>query len=161
MPISYLKGLEQIEGIDPESGLLFVEELKKVSPDFAEYFVGFAFGKIHARRILDAKTKELVAIASLIALGDGKSHLQLRILGATRVGCTREEIIEVVIQSVVYAGFTRAMAAMNLVREVFADDANIARDNPPDSPASLSTAEENANPNRKKPASRAKPGQTM
>jgi 4-carboxymuconolactone decarboxylase len=126
MSESYLKGLEEIARIDPESGLLFVEELKKISPDFAEYFVEFAFGKVHARRILDSKMKELVAIASLVALGDGKSHLHLRIVGAMRVGCTKEEIIEVIIQNVVYVGFTRAMAAMNAVREACAEDANVA-----------------------------------
>jgi 4-carboxymuconolactone decarboxylase len=113
MSESYLKGLEEIARIDPESGLLFVEELKKISPDFAEYFV-------------DSKMKELVAIASLVALGDGKSHLHLRIVGAMRVGCTKEEIIEVIIQNVVYVGFTRAMAAMNAVREACAEDANVA-----------------------------------
>ncbi len=74
MPESYLKGLEEITRNDPENGAHFVEELKKISPDFAEYFVGFAFGKIHARNVLDPKVKELVAIASLIALGDGRSR---------------------------------------------------------------------------------------
>src|ERR1700678_3425666 len=98
MSESYQKGLQQIGGTDPENGHLFVEELKAVSPDFAEYYVGFAFGNIHARDVLEPKIKELIAISSLIALGDGKSHLRLRILGAIRAGCTKNEIIEVVIQ---------------------------------------------------------------
>jgi 4-carboxymuconolactone decarboxylase len=118
VPESYLKGLEEITAIDPESGPSFVEELKKVSPDFAEYFVAFAYGKIHARQILEPKVKELVAIASLIALGDAKSHLRLRIQGACRAGCTKEEIIEVIIQSLVYVGFTKALSALHLVKEV-------------------------------------------
>jgi len=40
--------MQEIAGTDPENGPLFVEELKKVSPDFAEYYVEFAFGKIHS-----------------------------------------------------------------------------------------------------------------
>jgi alkylhydroperoxidase/carboxymuconolactone decarboxylase family protein YurZ len=84
VPESYLKGLEEISAIDPESGPAFVEELKKISADFAEYYVAFAFGQIHARQIFEPKLKELIAIASLISLGDGKSHLRLRIQGACR-----------------------------------------------------------------------------
>jgi 4-carboxymuconolactone decarboxylase len=60
----------------------------------------------------------LIAIASLISLGDGKSHLRLRIQGACRAGCSMEEIIEVVIQSIVYVGFTKALIALHLVKEV-------------------------------------------
>lgn len=118
MPEAYLKGLEEIAAIDPESGPPFVEELKKISPDFAEYYVAFAFGQIHARQVFDPKIKELIAIASLISLGDGRSHLRLRIQGACRAGCSKEEIIEVVIQSVVYVGFTRALIALHFVKEV-------------------------------------------
>ncbi len=118
MPESYLKGMEEISAIDPESGPAFVEELKRISPDFAEYFVGFAFGKIHARTVLEPKFKELIAIASLISIGDGKSHLRLRIQAACRAGATKEEIIEVIIQSVVYVGFTKALIALHIVKEV-------------------------------------------
>jgi 4-carboxymuconolactone decarboxylase len=118
LPESYLKGLEEIARIDPESGPAFVEELKKISPDFAEYFVGFAFGKVHARNVFEPKFKELIAIASLIALGDCKSHLRLRILGACHAGCSKEEIIEVIIQSLIYVGFTKALVALHLVKEV-------------------------------------------
>ena len=64
MPESYLKGLEEISAIDPETGPAFVEELKKISADFAEYYVAFAFGKIHARQIFEPKLKELIAIAT-------------------------------------------------------------------------------------------------
>ncbi len=118
MAESYLKGLEEITAIDPESGPAFVEELKTISPDFAEYFVGFAWGKIYARNVLDPKFKELIAIANLISICDGKSHLRLRIQSACRAGCTKEEIIEVIIQSLVYVGFTKALRALYLVKEV-------------------------------------------
>lgn len=154
MSESYLKGLEEIAGTDPETGALFVEELKGVSPDFAEYFVGFAFGKIHARKVLDPKVKELVAIASLIALGDGKSHLQLRIMGALRAGCSKEEIIEVAIQSIVYVGFTKAIVALSLVREACAEHSNGTQDGSAEPPPSLFSPAGKSD----KPGPRTKPG---
>jgi 4-carboxymuconolactone decarboxylase len=116
---SFDKGVADIAATDPENGRLFIDELKKFSPDFAEYFVGFAFGKIRARPGLEAKVKELVSVASLIASGDCGPHLRLRIMSAKQAGCTKEQTIEVVIQSIVYVGFIRAIAALQLVREVW------------------------------------------
>jgi 4-carboxymuconolactone decarboxylase len=113
-----LKGLKEISAIDPEGGPAFVEELKAISPDFAEYFVAFVWGKIYARTVFAPKIKELIAIANLISIGEGKSHLRLRIQAACRAGCTKEEIIEVIIQSLVYVGFTKALIALHLVKEV-------------------------------------------
>ncbi len=121
MPESYLRGLQEIASIDPEAGAAFVDELKKISPDFAEYFVGFAFGKIYARNILEPKVKKLIAIANLISMGDGRSHLQLHVQAARRAGCTKDEIIEVIIQSIVYVGFTKALVALHLVEEVYGE----------------------------------------
>ncbi len=118
MPESYLKGMEEIAKIDPVSGPAFVEELKKISPDFAEYLVEFAWGKIHARDVLEPKFKELIAIATLIGLGDSKEHLRLRIQAACRAGSTKEEIVEVIIQSIVHVGFTKALIALRMVKEV-------------------------------------------
>jgi 4-carboxymuconolactone decarboxylase len=119
MPDAYLKGLQEITSIDPECGPAFVEELKNISPDFAEYFVGFAFGKIHARTVFDSKLKELIAIATLIALGESKSYLPLRIQAARRAGCSKEEIIEVIIQGIGHVGFTKALIALHLVKEAY------------------------------------------
>jgi 4-carboxymuconolactone decarboxylase len=119
----YQKGLEEISRIDPEYGPAFVKELEQLSPDFADYFVEFAFGRVYARSALEPKCKELLAIAYLTALGHGSAHLKLHISGALHAGCSREQITEVVIQSVIYVGFMRALAALHLVKEVF-DDAS-------------------------------------
>lgn len=129
-PEAYRQGLKEITDIDPINGSIFIEELKKVSPDFAEYFVEFAFGKIHSRSVLDSRVKELIAIASLTAIGYSQSHLKLRIFGAVRAGCSKEEIMEVIIQSVVYVGFMKTTTALNLVKEVFEEHASLAKQGP-------------------------------
>jgi 4-carboxymuconolactone decarboxylase len=88
MSEAYRQGLNEITRIDPQSGQAFVDELKRVSPDFAGYFVEFAFGTIHSRPVLEPKVKELIAVANLTVLGQGHSHLKLSILAAIRVGCS-------------------------------------------------------------------------
>jgi 4-carboxymuconolactone decarboxylase len=43
----------------------------------------------------------------------------VHINGALNVGCTREEIVEVIIQMAVYAGFPAALNGMFAAKEVF------------------------------------------
>jgi hypothetical protein len=74
---SFRQGLKEISRIDPESGPAFIEELKRVSPDFADYFVEFAFGSVYSRTVFAPKLKELIAIATLAAMSDSHSHLKL------------------------------------------------------------------------------------
>jgi 4-carboxymuconolactone decarboxylase len=130
IPKNYQKGLTEIARIDPEHGVAFVEELKRVSPDFADYFVEFAFGCIYSRSVLDPKLKELIAIATLSAMSSSHSHLKLHILGAIRMGCSKEEIMEVIIQSVIYVGFMKTTIALNLVKEVFEEHVPLATQGP-------------------------------
>jgi len=72
--------------------------------------------EIHARKVLEPG-KELVAIASLIGSG-WKIPPAVAYHGGSASRLLEGEIIEVIIQSVVYVGFTRAMVALGLVREV-------------------------------------------
>jgi 4-carboxymuconolactone decarboxylase len=139
----YRKGLEEIRRIDPECGPAFVNELEQLSPDFADYFVEFAFGRVYARTTLEPKCKELLAIAYLTALGHGSAHLKLHISGAVHAGCSREEITEVVIQSVIYVGFMRTLAALHLVKEVFDEGISNSAGLPPSDESPAKTADSN------------------
>jgi len=99
MSEAYRNGLKEIIRIDPDNGAEFVNELKKLSPEFAEYFVEFELGTIYRRSILEPKLKELIAIATLTAMSYNHSHLKLHILGAIKMGCSKEEIMEVIFLS--------------------------------------------------------------
>jgi 4-carboxymuconolactone decarboxylase len=58
-------------------------------------------------------------VAALTALGNAPLQLQSHIEGALNSGCTREEIVEVIIQMAVYAGFPAAINGINAAKEVF------------------------------------------
>jgi 4-carboxymuconolactone decarboxylase len=68
---------------------------------------------------LDLKSREIATIAALTALGNAQPQLKVHIHGALNVGCTREEVIEVIIQMAVYAGFPAALNGMFTAKEVF------------------------------------------
>ncbi|MGB7968588.1 MAG: carboxymuconolactone decarboxylase family protein [Methanobacterium sp.] len=115
----YTKGLKNLEKIHPEASKALMESLKDIAPDLGRFVVEFPYGDIYERPGLDLKSREIATIAALTAIGDTKPELKDHIKGALNVGCERQEIIEVIIQIAVYAGFPRAINGMNIAKEVF------------------------------------------
>src|SRR5918912_4313676 len=103
----YNIGREKLKEIDGQAGERVIESLKDISPDFAKYIIEFPFGDIYSRTGLDLKSREIATVASLVTMGNASSQLKVHINGALNVGCSRTEIIEVIMQMVVYAGFPR------------------------------------------------------
>jgi 4-carboxymuconolactone decarboxylase len=68
---------------------------------------------------LDLKSREIAVVAALTALGNATPQLKVHIHGALNVGCSRQEIVEVVIQMAVYAGFPAALNGLFAAKEVF------------------------------------------
>lgn len=115
----YKRGLENIEKIHPKASKDLMESLKDIAPDLGRYVIEFPYGDIYERKGLDLKSREIATVAALTALGDTKLELKDHINGALNVGCSRDEIVEVIMQMAVYAGFPRAINGINAAKEVF------------------------------------------
>jgi 4-carboxymuconolactone decarboxylase len=113
------RGWEKLKEIDGEAGEQVVEKLKDIAPDLARYTIEFPFGDIYCRPGLDLKSREIATVAALTALGNATPQLKVHIHAALNVGCTREEIVEVIMQMAVYAGFPAALNGMSAAKEVF------------------------------------------
>lgn len=61
----------------------------------------FPFGDIYNRASFDLKSREIATIAALTALGNARPQLEVHVGGALNVGCTRSEIVEVIMQMAV------------------------------------------------------------
>jgi 4-carboxymuconolactone decarboxylase len=112
-------GWEKLAEIDKEQGERVVDTLKDISPDFADMLIEFPFGDIYSRPGLDLRSREIATVAALAALGTAHPQLKVHIHGALNVGCTRVEVIEIMIQMAVYAGFPAALNGMFAAKEVF------------------------------------------
>lgn len=112
-------GLRKLQEIDGEAGKRVIDSLASIAPDLAKYTIEFPFGDIYQRPGLDLKSREIATVAALTALGHCLPQLNVHINGALNVGCKPEEIIEVIIQMAVYAGFPAALNAMFVAKEVF------------------------------------------
>lgn len=114
----YEKGLSILKQMTDEKGIETIKSLGEIFPDFEEKMIEFGFGQIYSRHNLDLKTREVVTIASLITQG-AFEQLGFHIKGALKAGLNREEILEIILQCAVYAGFPKACSALVIVDEVF------------------------------------------
>lgn len=75
-----------------------------------------AWGDVWQRPGLDLKTRSLITVAMLTALG--KQHeLEGHVRGALNNGVSREEITEVLLQAAIYCGVPAAVDAFRTARE--------------------------------------------
>ncbi|MDT6961447.1 carboxymuconolactone decarboxylase family protein [Cupriavidus sp. SZY C1] len=117
----YARGMRMLEAVDGATGQEVVKNLARSFPDFARYIVEFPFGDIYAREGLGLRERELATVAALCALGNASPQLRVHVHAALHVGCQPREVVEVVMQMAVYAGFPAALNGLSLVREVFAE----------------------------------------
>lgn len=119
----YVRGWAKLKEVDGQAGENVIESLKDIAPDFARLIIEFPFGDIYSRPGLDLKVRELAVVAALTAMGNAAPQLKVHIHGARNVGCTRQEIVEVIMQMAVYAGFPAALNGLFAAKEIFSQEA--------------------------------------
>ncbi|AUX44685.1 uncharacterized protein SOCE26_061520 [Sorangium cellulosum] len=117
----FARGSAVLGRLDPAAPQRVMEGYADLAPDFGRYVIEYPFGDIYARPGLDLRTRLLTAVAALAAVGDSEVPLGNHIRYALNVGCTREEIVETVMQVSVYAGFPRAVKGLAVVEKVLAE----------------------------------------
>ncbi len=126
-PTRYQRGYEKLREIDGQAGERVIAALADIAPDFARLLIEFPFGDIYSRPQLDLKSREIGVVAALTALGNAEPQLKVHIHGALNVGCTRDEVVEIIMQMAVYAGFPAALNGLFAAKEVFAERENAAQ----------------------------------
>jgi 4-carboxymuconolactone decarboxylase len=117
----YDRGLGRMRAIFGPGIESALKGLAATSPDLARCLVEFPFGDIYPRPGLDVKTREMLTVAGLTVLGYPQAELKEHIRGALNVGCTRDEILEIILQMAVYAGFPAALEAVKTAAAVFGE----------------------------------------
>ncbi|MCP2032395.1 4-carboxymuconolactone decarboxylase [Okibacterium sp. HSC-33S16] len=92
-----------------------------IAPKLAELTDEVLFGDVWDRDTLPKRDRSLVTISSLITSGAFEqlgSHLRL----ARSNGLSKDEIIETIIHLAFYAGWPKAMSAIQIARGVFDEE---------------------------------------
>lgn len=83
--------------------------------DFQSYLTRAAWGDVWARPHFDRRTRSVVTIALLAALGH-EHELTLHLRAMKRTGATQADLLELLLHVAVYAGVPAANAAMRLAK---------------------------------------------
>lgn len=117
----HARGLQALDAVSAGAGAAVIRSLQDIAPDLARFIIDFSYGDVIGRPGLDNRARELATIAQLTALGTALPQLKVHLAAALNVGASRTEIVEVLIQMALYAGFPAALNAVGAAREVFAD----------------------------------------
>ena len=90
---------------------------QKLAPEFFMLVAQFCFGMFWSRPNLAIRDRSLCTVAQLAALGRTE-ELKAHLAGALNLGITREELIEVLMQTACYAGVPLAVGALNAAADV-------------------------------------------
>jgi 4-carboxymuconolactone decarboxylase len=116
-PTRYERGLARLAQIDGAAG----ERITSSLGDLGRYIVEFAFGDIYSREGMSLRDREIATVAALTSMGGRESQLRLHMQAALHVGLSFQELEEIILQTVPYAGFPTAINAMNLLLKLKAE----------------------------------------
>jgi len=88
--------------------------------DFQEFITRYAWGDIWSRPGLGRRERSIATLAALVALR-AEGEISMHVRAALRNGLTREEIKEVILHTVVYAGVPAGNAAFSLAQTALAE----------------------------------------
>jgi 3-oxoadipate enol-lactonase/4-carboxymuconolactone decarboxylase len=88
--------------------------------EFQEFITRYAWGGIWTRPGLDRRSRSVVTLTALVALGHDE-ELALHVRGALRNGLTVDEVKEVLLQTAVYCGVPAANTAFRVAQRVLDD----------------------------------------
>jgi len=115
----YTKGFQKLQEIHGKVGEDVLDDLRKTAPALADFIIEFPYGDIYSRPGLDVRSRQIATIAALTAMGNAHEELRVHIQAGINVGLSQEEIIEIIMQMSVYAGFPAAMNGIEAAKEAF------------------------------------------
>lgn len=110
----------------PVYGTEIEERYSWLPGEFAQavprFLTELCFGDFHTRTGLDGKTRELLTVVLLAALGGAEVQVKSHVEGALKAGNTGEEIVCALVHASGYMGIPRLFNALNICRDLLSPD---------------------------------------
>jgi 4-carboxymuconolactone decarboxylase len=117
----YERGLAALRQAAGGAGQRLLDALADVSPELSYRSIAWSYGDLYVRPELPRRDRELLTLGILTGLGGAEAQLEVHVNGALNAGLTPSEIVEALLQSVVYCGVPRAVNATLVAKKVFAE----------------------------------------
>jgi 4-carboxymuconolactone decarboxylase len=114
----YEKGLEVQKSIFGEVIDKMYEKSPRDQLHIQKYLSANCFGDYYTRKGLDIKTRELLTLSMLIALGGTEPQIKGHIQGNLNVGNDKETLLSVITQLLPYVGYPRTLNAIKCLNEL-------------------------------------------
>ncbi|WP_219412665.1 carboxymuconolactone decarboxylase family protein [Pseudonocardia nigra] len=108
------------EVLGPEHVDAAIARADATTSAFQEMITKYAWGHIWTRPGLDRRMRSAITLTALVAHGH-LAELELHLRAALRNGLSRDEIVEVLLQSAIYCGVPAANSAFAVARRVLAE----------------------------------------
>lgn len=116
-------GRELSERVMPGLEAALAKKYDEILPGFSEWQIATVYGGVYARDGLDMKTRQLATVAGLTTMGgQTRPQLKIHVAAALKLGATKREIAETILQMSLYGGFPAAINALNAAMEVFDEE---------------------------------------
>lgn len=115
----YEIGMTVIRAVGDEGFDRLSSALDRLDPDFKRLLVEGGYADLIARPNLALKYRELLTVAVLATMGKAESALKYHAAGMLNTGWTPDELLETVLQTLIYSGVGAAISGVHIVSAVF------------------------------------------
>lgn len=95
-----------------------IDDADEFTRPLQELITEYCWGRVWTRPGLPRKTRSLINLAMLTAL-NRPHEVKLHLRGALNNGCSKGEIMEVLLQAAIYCGIPAAVDSFRIAREFF------------------------------------------
>lgn len=132
LPIESQKTVDEVNRFDKGLAVqvkIFGDVIKKMQESapsnqkhIQEYLSTFCFGDLYTRGGLDLKTRELLTLCIITALGGAEGQVKAHVQGNKNVGNDKETLIAAITHCLPYMGFPRTLNALACVNEIIPEN---------------------------------------
>lgn len=97
------------------------DQLGNLAPEFARYNDDILFGEVWSDKTLSLKQRSMITVTTLVASGITDSSLKFHLQNAKKNGVTKEEMSAMITHIAFYAGWPKAWAAFNMIKDIYKD----------------------------------------
>ena len=113
---AYRRGIERRDRMVGPAGARRRAMMAAIHPDLERFMLEHAWGDVLSRPGLDERTRELVTLGILLALGRDRETLT-HFTAALNIGITKDELAELLIHTSIYAGVPAMVTGAHLLAE--------------------------------------------
>jgi alkylhydroperoxidase/carboxymuconolactone decarboxylase family protein YurZ len=114
------QGISAMLSTQPGHRAQGLQLMDSLDDGYTKLWVDFIYSGMYGRRVLDDKTRTLCMVGECIAL-QSEPQAENHMRNAMILGCTREEVLEVVFQSTQFVGMPRSLWGRYVLQKVLAE----------------------------------------